>query len=640
MSNELQKAALTYIQPNGYRPPLNIFPLVPRRKEPLISAENGGHGYKDATSDKQTVKGWWTQAPRANIGLWTNGIIVLDIDRHNPAEDGFESLRELEKEHGELPETWIALTPTGGEHFYFSCDDPRLTVGAKIRPGVDWRGCGGYVLLPPSIHPNGKPYEWDAGHQPNETPLAPLPEWLHEMLLASKVDDSKTDAELPPTLGEGQRNELLFKTACSLRAKGLTERELFAAIEAVNRERCVPPLSEREVKTICGSAAKYERGEIVPAVKSTGDRYATPAPTAAEIDSCFCSLANIEEQEATWLVEGWIPEGQITLLAADGGIGKTTLWCNIVAAISSGRSCVLDPPGAVRDPAEVEFLTTEDSVSKKLAKKLRLAGACKSNVYTVNFAADKTGALRSLKFGSNALIEHIRKTRRKLYVFDPVQGFIPPELNMGSRNAMRDCLAPLIALGEEIGSSFLIVAHTNKRKGAFGRERIADSADLWDISRSVLMAGFTEERGTRYLSNEKNNYMELQETILFSINSDGQIVTHGTTFKRDREYTQEAAYNVSKPKREDCQKWVLAKLTENDGEMKVKELDAAAKLAGYSTQTLRRAKEDLKTDGDIRIYPTGGNSERVWMIQIVTQEQQFIELPPDTPDPWTETTEK
>ena len=98
------------------------------------------------------------------------------------------------------------------------------------------------------------------------------------------------------------------------------------------------------------------------------------AETAAERDeflSLFSPLTQFQEEEASWLVPGWIPEGQITLIAADGGTGKTTLWINIVAALSSGKPCILDPPGYVRAPAKVAFCTTEDSVRKKLLKKLR-----------------------------------------------------------------------------------------------------------------------------------------------------------------------------------------------------------------------------------------------------------------------------
>lgn len=357
-----------------------------------------------------------------------------------------------------------------------------------------------------------------------------------------------------------------------------------------------------------------------------------PAPPEEDpFLSCFKTLDTFDEEEATWLVPGWIPEGQITLMAADGGIGKTTLWCNLIAAISSGRRCILDPPDHTRVAQKVAFLTTEDSVRKKLKKKLRLAGANMSNVITPDFLADKDGVLRGLKFGTNEMERFIKHFRPSLCVFDPVQGFVPPDINMGSRNAMRDCMAPLISLGEETGTTFIVVCHTNKRKGAFGRDRIADSADLWDVSRSVLMAGYTEDQGVRYLSNEKNNYAELQETLLFTIDSDGQAQAEGTSWKRDREYTQESAANVSAPKREDCKDWVLHELDEAGGAMPSKDMDDKATLAGYSFRTLRRAKEDLKKTGEIKYFQTGGGKEKTWHIQKVSV---FTELPDDTETPW------
>lgn len=333
--------------------------------------------------------------------------------------------------------------------------------------------------------------------------------------------------------------------------------------------------------------------------------------------SCFKPLADFAEEEATWLVPGWIPEGQISLLAADGGIGKTTLWCNIVSAISSGKPCILDPPDHVREPRLVLFMTTEDSVRKKLRKKLRMAGASMENVITPDFLADKQGLLRNLKFGSDDMRQLIRYFKPALTVFDPVQGFIPPEINMGSRNAMRDCMAPLISLGEEVGTSFLVVCHTNKRKGAFGRDRIADSADLWDIARSVMMAGYTEDRGVRYLSNEKNNYTELQETMLFTIDEEGQVRPEGRSWKRDREYMLESAANVSTPKRDDCKEWLTNELDAVGGTIASKELESKAKEAGYSFRTLRRAKDELKADGTIKYHQTGSGKEKIWHIEKV-----------------------
>lgn len=333
--------------------------------------------------------------------------------------------------------------------------------------------------------------------------------------------------------------------------------------------------------------------------------------------NCFKPLSQFQEEEATWLIPGWLPEGQITLLAADGGIGKTTLWCHIIAALSSGSRCVLDPPDYTRPPAEVSFLTTEDSVKKKLARKLRLAGANMNNVYAPDFSSDKDSLLRALKFGSPEMERFVRDTMHKLYVFDPVQGFIPPSLNMGSRNAMRDCLAPLISLGEETGATFLIIAHTNKRKGASGRDRVADSADLWDISRSVLMAGYTDEQGVRYLSNEKNNYSSLQETLLFFIDEDGQIVEEGRSWKRDREFQQETLMGISAPKREDCKNWLLTQLETRGGKMPSAELDDAAKAAGFTRKTVRNAKDALKNEGVLLYRQTFISGKKQWYTELL-----------------------
>nr|DAI49738.1 MAG TPA: DNA directed DNA polymerase [Caudoviricetes sp.] len=376
--------------------------------------------------------------------------------------------------------------------------------------------------------------------------------------------------------------------------------------------------------------------EMITQLATETPEWTAAPPEADEFLSCFKTLEDFEEEAATWLVPGWIPEGQITLMAADGGIGKTTLWCNIIAAVSSGRRCILDPPEYAREPQRVAFLTTEDSVRKKLKRKLRLAGANMENIITPDFMADKSGALRDLKFGRPEMAKFVRYFRPALCVFDPVQGFVPPDINMGSRNAMRDCMAPLISLGEETGTTFLVVCHTNKRPKASGRDRIADSADLWDVSRSVLMAGYTEDQGVRYLSNEKNNYEQLQETLLFTIDEDGQARAEGTTWKRDREYTQDAAANTSAPKRDDCKEWLQQTLREAGGAMPSKDLEGKAKLAGFSFITLRRAKDELKKAGTVKFFTTGSakDGNRVWHVQIV-DTQQFTELPDETPTPWT-----
>lgn len=333
--------------------------------------------------------------------------------------------------------------------------------------------------------------------------------------------------------------------------------------------------------------------------------------------SCFRSLDEIEEEDATWLIPGWIPEGQITLMAGNGGAGKSTMWVHLAADLSAGRPTILCPEEG-QEPMKIAFCTTEDSVKKKLRRKLREAGADLSMITAMDVGSDVTGELRSFKFGSPLMARFIREIRPALCIFDPVQGFIPPDVNMGSRNAMRDCLAPLITLGEEFGTTFIVVCHTNKRTGAYGRDRIADSADLWDISRSVLMCGSTGDDGVRYISQEKNNYDSLAQTVLFSIDDNGRIVFKCRTWKRDREFVAERNEISSKPKLEQASEWIIAYLSEHGGDAKSTIMQADAINAGFAAKTFRNAKDSLKADGKIRYYTTGSKSDKEWHTAIAT----------------------
>lgn len=416
-----------------------------------------------------------------------------------------------------------------------------------------------------------------------------------------------------------------------------------AARRLVELVRATPEWEpDREVEKIAQSAGKYPPGSTEKGRALNWDGTAEGESSAAngidQLLSLFKPLSEYQEEEAEWIVPGWIPKGQISLIAADGGIGKTTLWCHVIAALSNGSTCILDPPGFTRQPMKVTFMTTEDSVRKKLRKKLRLAGANMDNIITPDFAQDRSGLLRKLNFGTAEMDMVLRRLNPVLCIFDPVQGFTPPKVNMGSRNEMRDCMAPLISIGEDIGTTALIVCHTNKRKGAYGRDRIADSADLWDISRSVMMAGFTDDQGVRYLSNEKNNYATLQETILFTIDSDEQIHKVGTSWKRDREYIQGAEISRTAPVREDCKAFILKTLEDADGAMPTATLEEKAKNAGYSFAAMKRAKKELKAEGSINFFQTGSakSGDKVWHTRVVNSNG-FVEVSEDEATPFDET---
>ena len=172
-----------------------------------VEALNGDKRVKDATTDPAQIAAWWDGTYLYNVGLATGGgVVVLDVDiNHSAGKYGDETLAELEVQHGPLPETWMCLTGGGGVHYYFACDDPALTVGTGFAPGLDYRGAGGYVVAPPSLHDSGREYEWEAAHTPANTALAPLPDWLHSLMLEGRKQAPRTRTEAAPERSEERR---------------------------------------------------------------------------------------------------------------------------------------------------------------------------------------------------------------------------------------------------------------------------------------------------------------------------------------------------------------------------------------------------------------------------------------------------
>lgn len=266
-TNETLDYALWYAQKG-----ISVFPLIPRGKEPLTK-----NSFKNASTNDDQIKTWWNRRPAANIGIATGvgavPLLVLDVDvGHGAGHDGLQTIKELEEEHGKLPMTWVCKTGGGGLHYYFHCADPELTTGVNVLPGLDFRGLGGYAVAPPSIHKSGTRYEWTSDGDPRKgVQLAELPGWLADILKAKKSDTTGFEAaDIPAIIPEGGRNSELFRLASSLRAKGLSETEMLAALAQINEERCDPPLSDGELKTICHSASRYERGTATRAIAAEG----------------------------------------------------------------------------------------------------------------------------------------------------------------------------------------------------------------------------------------------------------------------------------------------------------------------------------------------------------------------------------
>jgi hypothetical protein len=219
--------AMTAAALNYAKKGMPVFPCDPKTKRPLTP-----HGFKDASTDAATIRDWWREHPSAMIGLPTgevSGIFALDIDVKN-GQPGLESLKSLEAAHEPLSETKRTRTASGGLHYLFRYP-AGLTLGnsaGKLGIGLDTRGRGGYIIVPPSKSTAG-----DYWFETPGTPLADPPQWLIDLLTAKPATPSRMDttphgasAYAQKALGgelakvalaaKGERNHILNSASFSL----------------------------------------------------------------------------------------------------------------------------------------------------------------------------------------------------------------------------------------------------------------------------------------------------------------------------------------------------------------------------------------------------------------------------------------
>jgi hypothetical protein len=135
-----------------------VLPLEPCGKSPLGSSKDSPfhqdlrrplNGFKDSTTDVKQISAWWKIWPNANIGICPPpGIAIVDIDPRNGGTRSTAMVPTLESVTGR---------GDGGGHLFYKNPPANLPDIA----GIDIVTTGGYVVAPPSIHPDsGLPYKW------------------------------------------------------------------------------------------------------------------------------------------------------------------------------------------------------------------------------------------------------------------------------------------------------------------------------------------------------------------------------------------------------------------------------------------------------------------------------------------------
>lgn len=217
-------------------------------KKPLVKWQQ----YQTKLPSKNEVIDWFDKYPKANIAIVTgkiSGIMVVDIDPRNGGSD----------QDFKLIKTLIASTGGGGYHYYFKYE-PHIKNLKNIKPGIDLKTEGGYVIAPPSIHLSGNLYRWVS--PPSIKLLDILPSFIHEWVELTEYENNpiQNNSNKYKGVSAGSRNNtassVIGKLLASLKSEEW-ENTAWPLFQGWN-SRNEPPLDETELKEIFESISKRE----------------------------------------------------------------------------------------------------------------------------------------------------------------------------------------------------------------------------------------------------------------------------------------------------------------------------------------------------------------------------------------------
>ena len=499
------EAALEYA-----RRGLAVFPCSPHTKRPLTK-----HGFLDASADPAQVAAWWAQSPKALIGLPTgerNKLWVLDADaKHGDAD---ELIEEVEMECDTRFRGPRASTLHHGRHVYFA-HDPRVRIGAgRFRPGIDWRGEGGYVCAPDGVR-----YRLIA-----DGDIEPAPEALIFKIVSAQGGGQKSQQtghagfsglRYEPTMREwaeaatreGSRHDGMLRIVWRLVERGLPMDEILALAPLF-------PQPEHEYRIAVEKAfAKQERppeGAAAAQAAMFGERL-----EARPVDQNAINAIKARD----WLYGHLAIRQFVSVIGAPGGTGKTAYATTVALAMASGRPLLSE---AVHKRCRVWLYNLEDPLEEQYR---RLAAAMtlhrvtfdeiKDHLFLASgrdqrlcLAAVTKEQIAALTPHVDMMIAEIKARRIDVAIIDP---FVKSHALNENDNQQIDAAATAWAeVAEKAACAPILVHHFRKGSNGDGSaDQFRGASALVDAARCAVSLSPMSEQDAERLGAEPNERLRL-----------------------------------------------------------------------------------------------------------------------------------
>ena len=235
------------------------------------------------------------------------------------------------------------------------------------------------------------------------------------------------------------------------------------------------------------------------------------------------NMEQVEIEKIGWLLYPFIPFGKVTIVQGDPGEGKTTMVLQIIAKLTKGEAVLpsgSDEPALEEktmdlEPVNVIYQTAEDGLGDTIKPRLLSAGADCSRVMVID---DNDQALTMM---DARLEEAIIKTKARLVVLDPIQGFLGAAVDMHRANEIRPLMKRVAVLAEKYHCAIILIGHMNKNSNGKSSYRGLGSIDFQAAARSVLIVGrIKNEPEIRVVCHVKSSLAPEGKSIAFRLDKD------------------------------------------------------------------------------------------------------------------------
>jgi putative DNA primase/helicase len=388
---------------------------------------------------------WFADHPDDNVGIvcGASGLMVVDID----SEEGERTAAQWD-----LPPTLEARTRRG-RHLYFKARGE--TVNSIKFAGLDVKAGNGFVVAPPSARVDGGRYEWS-----NDLPIAEAPEALMQAVWRASTERKKSLASTMvggETIPSGFRDDALASAAGTMRARGLTEAEILAALKEMNK-RCDPPLDERDVERIARSVSGYQPTDpILDRLRRDAPLVREEAEAAAQwsvLSAPDLCAAESERQENFAGALLW--RGARLVIGGHTGHGKTAFVLELVKSALLGKEFLNF--SAPAEPLRVLIVDLEQGL-RTVQRRLRLSGL--SECAGLDYLRVPDGIRLDQSPAERAELEAIiSRGEYDVVVIDPL--YKAHGGDSLDERAMVDLMRVLDAWREEYGFALVIPMHMRK----------------------------------------------------------------------------------------------------------------------------------------------------------------------------------